>query len=86
VGKTKNLPLSAERNLEVGSSLSSKGEIVIGETLRRNANLFAWLVADLPEVDPKVVVHKLSMFKGVRFLKEKEVRERGKTSGQGRGR
>jgi len=40
--------------------------------MKSNANLFAWSIADLPKVDPQVVVHILSIYRETRYVSQKK--------------
>jgi len=64
MGETKPLPLGQpNHSLQIGTTMESAGEKAIENTLKKNADLFAWTAVDLPGVDPKIVAHKLSVFK-----------------------
>ena len=52
VEKTKTLELSTGKTLKLGASLSHNDQDLIKTTLKSNANLFAWSMADLSRVDP----------------------------------
>jgi len=41
-------------------------------TLINNIDLFAWSAADLPDVDPQVAVHNLSINKEARYVSQKK--------------
>jgi len=46
-----------------GTSLKSDNRKVISTTLVKNADLFAWIAADMPEVNPNIITHHLSIYK-----------------------
>ena len=65
--RDKGFPLPQEgRSLRTGSAINGEGEKTIGQTLIDNLDLFAWIVADIPRLHPRVVSHCLSVFKGRR--------------------
>jgi len=45
---------------------------VIGKTLIKNVDLFAWTVADMPGVKPNIITHRLSMYKEARSIAQKK--------------
>jgi len=67
---TKALELSPGRILKLGVGLQWDDHDIITPTLKDNADLFAWLAAYLPDVDPQVVVHKLSIHKEARYVSQ----------------
>ena len=52
-----------DRKTYMGTSLKSDDRKVISTTLVKNADLFAWIVADMPGVNPNVITHRLSVYK-----------------------
>ena len=42
------------------------------QVLRQNADLFAYSAADMPEIDPKIVTHKLNVYERVKPVKQKK--------------
>ncbi|MED6105939.1 hypothetical protein PIB30_000063 [Stylosanthes scabra] len=42
-----------------------------GDLEKRNSNLFAWTVADMPEIDPNFSGHKLSILHGSKPVAQK---------------
>ena len=77
VGETKPLPLGQPNHfLQIGTTMESAGEEAIENTLKKNADLFAWTAADLPGVDPRIAAHKLSVFKEAKPISQKK-RKRG---------
>ena len=77
VGETKPLPLGQPNHfLQIGTTMESAGEEAIENTLKKNADLFAWTTADLPGVDPRIATHKLSVFKEAKPISQKK-RKRG---------
>jgi len=43
-------------------------------TLRRNKDLFAWKATDIPEIDPNVIFHKLSLCREANMVAQKRMR------------
>jgi len=66
VEETKTLELSLGKALKLGASLNCSNQDLVEETLKDNVDLFAWFAIDLPDVDPQVAVHKLSIFREAR--------------------
>lgn len=78
--------MEVERNepknvTEVGTRLALKEESILIETLRDNMDLFTWRSTNTPDIDPKVVSHRLAinhtvklfMHKIIKFAGEKRV-------------
>jgi len=75
VGETRRFPLAQpERFLQIGTSLQGQHAQQIEKVLLDNADLFAWTVADLPGVHPRIVSHKLSVFKEAKPVSQKKRR------------
>jgi len=66
-------PLCDDRHaIHIGTSLKPDDRKAIGMTLAKNADLFAWTTADMPGVDPKVITHRLSLYKEARPIAQKK--------------
>jgi len=50
----------------MGTSLKQDDREAIGKALMKNADLFAWTAANMPEVKPDVITHRLSVYKEAR--------------------
>jgi len=50
----------------MGTSLKLDDREMVGKTLLRNVDLFAWTATDMPGVKPDVITHLLSVYKEVR--------------------
>ena len=68
VEETVSLELSNGHTLKLGTGLQQEQHDILAPTLIANADLFAWSAANLPGVDPQVVVHKLSIYKEARYI------------------
>lgn len=44
---------------QIGSSLSVEEELSIIKILRRNMDLFAWILSNMLRIDPEIVCHQL---------------------------
>ena len=62
------LELPNDRTIKLGTGLESEQRDLITPTIVSNTNLFAWLAADLPGVDPQVASQKLSIYKEARYV------------------
>ena len=79
MGSTRRYLLEPDRSLKVRLELKPKEGVMIETTLKNNTYLFSWTDADLPAVDPGVVVHRLSMFKVARYVtKKRKIEEEGR--------
>jgi len=56
----------------IGTSLKLDNRMAIGTTLAKNADLFAWTATDMPGVDPKVITHRLQLYKEARLIAQKK--------------
>jgi len=67
------LPLRDDRHVTyIGTSLKPDDRKAISTTLMKNTDLFAWMAADMPGVDPKVITHRLSLYKEARPVVQKK--------------
>ena len=71
VEETSPLELPNGHSINLGTGLNSDERAIITPILVNNMDLFAWSPADLPEVDPLVASHKLSIYKEVRYISQK---------------
>jgi len=78
VERTRSFVLALDRSLKVRSKLKPEEAVKIETTLKDNMNLFSCTTADLPGVDPRVAVHRLSVFKESWCHKRKENWEKKK--------
>jgi len=72
VEETSPLNLPNDHFINLGIGLNSDERAIITPILINNTDLFAWLVADLPLVDPLVASHKLSIYKEARYVSQKK--------------
>ena len=63
VNDTVPLELPNERTVKLGTGLHQEHRDILTLTLISNTHLFAWSATDLPDVDPQVAVHLLSIDK-----------------------
>jgi len=72
VDETLPLELPNGRTLKMATGLQHERREILTHTLISNTDLFAWSAADLPDVDPQVAVHKLSIYKEARYVSLKK--------------
>jgi len=72
IDETIPLELPNERTIKLGATLQHKQCEILTSTLISNTYLFAWFVADLPDVDAQVVAHKLSIYKDAKYVSQKK--------------
>ncbi|XP_027915113.1 uncharacterized protein LOC114174472 [Vigna unguiculata] len=72
VEETRSLDLFIGRTIKLGASLQQAHYDVLTPTLTTNADLFAWSAVDLPDVDPQVAIHKLSIYKEAKYISQKK--------------
>jgi len=72
VEDTTPLELPNGHSINLGTGLNSDERATITPILINNTDLFAWLAADLPGVDPQVASHKLSIYKEARYVSQKK--------------
>ncbi|XP_077232461.1 uncharacterized protein LOC143869789 [Tasmannia lanceolata] len=60
-----------ERLIKIGSTLGDSIREELVQFLRKNADIFAWTLDDMPGIDPKVIVHKLSVDPTCKPIKQK---------------
>ena len=58
----------------VNANLSPEEEIAYIELLKEYKDVFTWTYKEMPGLDPKVVVHHLSIRHGVRLIKQEQRR------------
>ncbi|XP_072054215.1 uncharacterized protein [Arachis hypogaea] len=56
----------------IGSTLPAGYRQQVADLLRANADLFAWTPADMPEIHPEVMCHKLALDPKARSVKQKK--------------
>jgi len=61
-----------DRKTNMGTSLKPNDREAIGKTLMKNADLFAWTVADMPGVKSDVITHQLFVYKEARSIAQKK--------------
>ena len=72
VEDTKPMTISLGKSLQLGVGLSHNDQDLIEMTLQDNTDLFTWLAVDLPNVDPQIVVRKLSIYREARYVSQKK--------------
>jgi len=55
----------------IGGSMPEELLSKLIAVLRRNKDLFAWKAANIPEIDPYVISHKLSICQGAKLVAQK---------------
>ncbi|XP_047167338.1 uncharacterized protein LOC124836257 [Vigna umbellata] len=75
-GDVKPLPLGADasKTTTIGGSLALNDEQDLAQMLRTNADLFAWVAADMSGIHPGIMAHKLSIFREARPIAQKKRR------------
>ncbi|XP_052728231.1 uncharacterized protein LOC108329042 isoform X1 [Vigna angularis] len=63
-----------EQVTTIRSGLDENQTIMIGTLLKMNQDLFAWTAADMPGIHPRVMSHKLALFKESRPVAQKKRR------------
>jgi len=58
--------------LKIESMIDAEGERAIGQVLTANATLFAWMVVDITRANPRIVSHRLSIFKRAKLISQKK--------------
>jgi len=71
IEETKGLEVSSGETLKLSVGLSNGDQAMVEATQKDNADLFTWFATDLLEVDPQVVIHRLSIFKEARYVSKK---------------
>ncbi|VFQ82308.1 unnamed protein product [Cuscuta campestris] len=61
-----------ERKVKIGADLQEELRTEIVQVLTRYKSLFAWSVADMPEIDRSVICHRLSVLEGSRPVRQKK--------------
>ncbi|CAO2822583.1 unnamed protein product, partial [Amaranthus hypochondriacus] len=61
-----------DKTVRIGADLDPQVRLHLIEVLRQNADLFAYSIADMPDIDPEVVTHKISVYDGVKPKKQKK--------------
>ena len=68
IAETTPLELPNGCTIKLGIGLESEQRDILIHTLVSNTDLFAWSATDLPEVDPHVASHMLSIYKEARYV------------------
>ncbi|XP_017431862.1 uncharacterized protein LOC108339233 [Vigna angularis] len=68
MGETRPFSLGRkeEQVTTIGSELEEDKARTIGAELKKNKDLFAWTAADMPGIHPKIMSHRLALFKEAR--------------------
>jgi len=61
-----------ERHTNIGTAMAAADAEFIHRTLKKNADLFAWMTADVPGVHPDIITHCLSVYKEARPVAQKK--------------
>ncbi|XP_027941195.1 uncharacterized protein LOC114194995 [Vigna unguiculata] len=72
VDETLPLELPNGHTLKMGTGLQHEQRDILTPTLNSNTDLIAWSAIDLPDVDPQVAVHKLSIYKEAKYVSQKK--------------
>ena len=64
--------IDEERYTSIGTTMAAADAKLIHQALRRNVDLFAWTVADVPGVNPEIITHRLSVYKEARPVAQKK--------------
>jgi len=71
--ETQYVPLGRnDKTTRMGVSLSLEDAKQLSATLQENVDAFVWTAADIPGVDPSIIMHKLSTFRDVRPVAQKK--------------
>jgi len=71
--KLRHVPLiDEERYTSVSTAIAVADAELIHQALKRNVDLFAWTVADVPSVNPEIITHQLSVYKETRPIAQKK--------------
>jgi len=55
--------LDEEHNTVVGTAMAAAEAEIMDIALKKNMDMFAWTLTDMPGVSPDVITHRLSIFK-----------------------
>ncbi len=55
--------LDEEHNTAVGTAMATAEAEIMDVALKKNMDMFAWTLTDMPRVSPDVITHRLSIFK-----------------------
>ncbi|WVZ08421.1 hypothetical protein V8G54_021767 [Vigna mungo] len=72
---------SEEQVMTIGSGLTKTQASAIGEELKSNNDLFAWIVMDISNIHSSVMSHKLALFKEAGLVAQKKRRLDDKKKG-----
>ena len=62
------------QDTHLGSTLKEEKKDMITTILAKNVDLFPWTVADMLSIDPRIISHKLSIYKEAKTIAKKERR------------
>lgn len=65
-GEERPEPMEDTKKIKVGSRLTTEHEGRRKRLLKQNLDLFAWIVKDVPEIDPDFISHKLAINPGAK--------------------
>ncbi|RDX96179.1 hypothetical protein CR513_21190, partial [Mucuna pruriens] len=57
---------------KIGTAMNLEEEDLLVTFLRANRDVFAWLVEDMPSVDPEFICHQLSIVQGAKLVAQKK--------------
>ena len=58
--------------VRIGSNLNLEARAQIVKFLCNHSNVLAWLIADMPGIDPKVILHSLNVDTAHQPIKQKK--------------
>jgi len=61
-----------DRYTSIDTAMAATDAEFIHRTLKKNADLFAWTMADVPDVHPDIITHHLSVYKEARLVAQKK--------------
>lgn len=73
--KTLQIGAQSLQTTQIDSNLSVEEEDQITRFLRQNMDLFAWKSLDMPEIDPSVVCHHLSLDPAIKPIAQRKRNE-----------
>ncbi|XP_058215768.1 uncharacterized protein LOC131326877 [Rhododendron vialii] len=65
-------PRQSGKTVRIGTGLSTIAKSELLQFFRKNKDIFAWSHEDIPEIDPRVISHKLNVDPTVRPVKQKK--------------
>ncbi|XP_016164661.1 uncharacterized protein LOC107607200 [Arachis ipaensis] len=72
-GETEEVQIGDARDkiTNIGATLKGDLKEPLIQFLKDNSDLFAWKVADMPDIDPELMCHKLAVYPGSRPVQQK---------------